>query len=104
MVPDADEDPETDPGFSKNKKMKKVNCRKCEDIKLNETAETPFILEKEFPDLPDYEPLAIFQRFFAMEIITMITEETLRYARSKNNHSFDITKKRYHEFLGHTYH
>ena len=41
--------------------------------------------------------------FFAMKIITMIREETLRYARSKNNHSFDHGK-RYHEFLGHTYH
>ena len=41
--------------------MKKVNWRKCDDIKLDETTETPLILEDEFPDLSDCEPLGIFQ-------------------------------------------
>ena len=45
---DADEDLKADPGPSKNKKMKKVNWRKCEDTKLDETAKTPLILEEEF--------------------------------------------------------
>ena len=86
---DSDEDLEADLGPSKNKKMKKVNWRKCVDTKLDESAETPLILEEEFPDLPE----GIFQRFFAMEIITMIREETLRYPKSKNNDSFDISEK-----------
>ena len=60
---DADKDLEEDPGPSKNTKMKKVNCRKCEDTKLDETAETPLVIEEELPDLPDCEPLAIFQHF-----------------------------------------
>ena len=30
--------------------MKKVNWRKCKETKRDETAETPLILEEEFPD------------------------------------------------------
>ena len=60
---DADKDLEADPGPSKNKKMKNVNCRKREDTKLDETAETPLVIEEELPDLPDCESLAIFQHF-----------------------------------------
>ena len=33
-----------------NKKMEKVNWGKCEDTKLDETAETLLILEETFPD------------------------------------------------------
>ena len=35
-----------------------------------------------------------------MEIITTIREDTLQYARSKNNHTFDITEKDIMNFLG----
>ena len=80
--------------------MKKVNWRKCEDTKLDETAEIPLILEKEFPDLPDCEPLTIFQCCLLMEIITMIRKESSRHAKSKNIHSFGITEKDIMNFLG----
>ena len=73
--------------------MKKVNWR-------NETAEIPLILEKEFPDLPDCEPLTIFQCCLLMEIITMIRKESSRHAKSKNIHSFGITEKDIMNFLG----
>ena len=41
--------------------MKKVNWRKYENTKLDATAKTPLISEEGFPDLPNCEPLAIFQ-------------------------------------------
>ena len=89
----ADEDLKADPGPSKNKKIKKINWRKCEDTKLDET----------FFDLLDCEPLAIFQYFFCNGNNNYKGRNFAIYRKQKQP-LFRYHGKKYHEILGHTYH
>lgn len=52
------------------------------------------------PELDGKTPYEIFKLFFDAEIIDIITNETIRYARQKNNHSFEISKTEIERFIG----
>ena len=79
----------------------KSRWRKCECVILDATNETlPTDLEETHPHWPDLKPFEIFNLFFTPEMISEFTTETIRYAHSKNNHTFSVTDRDIYHFLG----
>ncbi|XP_060801114.1 piggyBac transposable element-derived protein 3-like [Amyelois transitella] len=56
--------------------------------------------EKMVSDLKDLNPVAIFEKMFDNEIISMIIQNSKLYSAQKNKHDFDITEEQLKTFLG----
>lgn len=67
------------------------------------TTETGILFDEEMKkikeDLRDLSPRKIFEKFLSDEIISYICEQSIIYARQKNNHSFTIEPQEMQTFL-----
>ena len=85
---------------AKRSKVHNITWKKMETTKLSDNCKQVANLEESFPDLADKDPFSLFRHFFTMDMISMITNETNRYAKSKNNQTFVVTESEIVNFLG----
>ncbi|XP_015903859.2 piggyBac transposable element-derived protein 3-like [Parasteatoda tepidariorum] len=90
-----------DTGTQNKKKSKRkfYNWDKADKMDSIQSEKTP-LLEEINPELAGKTPYELFIMYFYYDILNLIKEETLRYAKQNNNYAFSLSEKSLDVFLG----
>lgn len=94
------EEDENDDDIPLARFVKGGQWRKTEKLNKVPVELFPEKLIEAHQDLPDLSPIQLFFKFFDNSVIQLLITESIRYAKEKNNHNFDIDEGDLCAFVG----
>ena len=97
---DIEDSSSSHPEPQKKKQKLSIPWQKSERIRLFNDPTDIVPLADTNPNLIDLSPVDIFRLYFSDDLLNLIVENTILYARQKNDHKFTFDKESLMQFIG----